>query len=294
MGTDSGISYVHHTLNFWRGCTKVSPGCDNCYMYQEQKRYGKDPTVVVRCSDAIWKQPFAGGKKEWKPGDRVMVCSWSDFFHRDADDWRKEAWAVMMSRPDIHWIVPTKRTERIIECLGPAWSAGWHVESLTILASVENQAMANKRIPELIEARAQWPCFHAGLSVEPMLEAVDLKAVEWTIEDAEWLCNALTGEAWCQNSASPSGYVDDIPKIKWVIIGAENAPRDKVRHCPSVTIHNLKCDCQGAGVPVYVKQIHFDDDKGILVRQPEGWTREYPDYMEVKDLATKGTKDTKV
>ncbi len=296
MGTDSGIPYVHHTWGPWRGCTKVSAGCNNCYMFREQRRWDNDPTKVVRCSKGNWRQPFkkvtagqvADGlyplaqmfKEVWQPGDRVMVCPWSDFFHPAADEWREEAWGVMGARPDIHWIVPTKRTERIPECFKGL--AGFHVESLTILASVENQAMADKRIPELLEAKAEWPCFHAGVSLEPMLEYVDLRSVGWAIEDADWVCNALTGEAWCQNSDSPSGYVDDCPKLEWVIIGAENAPKDKVRHCPSVNIHSAKCDCQSAGVPVYVKQIHYDDKdcSGRLNKMPKGWTRQYPDYME--------------
>lgn len=247
-------------------------------MFKGQSRWGKDPEKVVRCSDAIWRLPKT---KAWKKGDRVMVCHWSDFFHPAADGWRKEAYEVMLSRPDIHWIVPTKRTLRIIECLGQAWQAGYHVESLTILASVENQAMATKRIPALLGARGMgdiFPRFHAGISVEPMLEAVDLKAVEQTRGDAEWVYNMLTGEALCTNSDSPSAYVDDCPKIEWVIVGAENASKQEVRHCDSHNVVSIQKDCMAAKVPVYVKQIH--DSKSRLVKMPKGWPREYPDYME--------------
>jgi protein gp37 len=28
---DSLIEWTHHTFNPWIGCTKVSPGCANCY-----------------------------------------------------------------------------------------------------------------------------------------------------------------------------------------------------------------------------------------------------------------------
>lgn len=279
MGTDSDIPYVHHTWGPWRGCTPVSAGCDNCYMFRGQKRYGNDPTTVVRCSEGNWRQPYAGGKKAWEKGDRVMVCSWSDFFHPAADEWREEAWGVMGGRPDIHWIVPTKRTERIPGCFEEL--AGFHVESLTILASVENQAMADKRIPELLEARAAWPCFHAGVSLEPMLGPVDLG--RWVYHNAcgctEYDVVPESDERFrcthCRDSHA-------VTELEWVIIGAENAPADKVRHCPSVTIHTAKCECQSAGVPVYVKQIHYDDDKGTLVKMPEGWTREYPDYMDCR------------
>jgi len=250
VGTDSGIPYVHHTWGPWRGCTKVSAGCENCYMFREQTRYKNDPTKVVRCSKGNWRQPYAGGVKAWKKGDRVMVCPWSDFFHPDADDWRKDAWAVMLSRPDIHWIVPTKRTERITECLEPTWVAGFRVESLTILASCENQAMADRRGTELRvalgEVYSSYPRFHAGISVEPMLESVKLGGLE---------------------------------DIEWVIVGAESAPRHKVRHCASHKIVWLYEDCMAATVPVYVKQIH--DSRGRLVKMPKGWPRQYPGYMGV-------------
>ena len=28
---NSNIEWTDHTFNPWMGCTKVSPGCDNCY-----------------------------------------------------------------------------------------------------------------------------------------------------------------------------------------------------------------------------------------------------------------------
>src|SRR4051812_4724891 len=31
MAKETGISWADSTLNGWIGCTKVSPGCDNCY-----------------------------------------------------------------------------------------------------------------------------------------------------------------------------------------------------------------------------------------------------------------------
>src|SRR5438445_7820588 len=42
MGQATIISWTHHTWNPWRGCTKISPGCKNCYMFTAQERYGND------------------------------------------------------------------------------------------------------------------------------------------------------------------------------------------------------------------------------------------------------------
>lgn len=48
MGKNSAIEWTDHTWNPWIGCLKVSPGCKQCYMYRDQKRYGRDPMVGAR------------------------------------------------------------------------------------------------------------------------------------------------------------------------------------------------------------------------------------------------------
>ncbi len=244
MGTNSNIPYVHHTWGPWRGCTPVSPGCVNCYMFRGQLRYGNDPTKVVRCSRAIWKQPLSKGVNRWKAGQRVMVCSWSDFFHSAADEWRDEAVRVMMGRPDLWWIIPTKRVGRIIGCLDKVPS-DFDFYGLTILASVENQEMADERIPELIEVKKRWPDLRIAASVEPLIGHVVLR---------------------------------QLSALDWVIVGAESASKSKVRYCPARWVHDIVCDCRAEDTPCYVKQIH--SSAGWLVKEPEGWPREYPEYME--------------
>ena len=34
--------------NPWHGCTKISPGCVNCYMYARDAEFGKDSSVVTK------------------------------------------------------------------------------------------------------------------------------------------------------------------------------------------------------------------------------------------------------
>ena len=244
MGTDSGIPYVHHTWGPWRGCTKVSAGCENCYMFRGQLRWNNDPTKVVRCSKGNWGQPLSRGVNRWRAGERVMVCPWSDFFHPAADEWRADALRVMGGRADLWWIIPTKRVGRIIGSLEKLPS-DFDFYGLTVLASVENQAMADERIPELVEVKKRWPGLRIGASVEPLIGHVVLR---------------------------------QLPALDWVIVGAENAGKDKVRYCPARWVHDIICDCRAEEVPVYVKQIH--DNKRRLVKEPPGWTRQYPEYME--------------
>jgi protein gp37 len=39
MGSKTNISWCDSTINFWSGCTKVSPGCKNCYAEARDKRH---------------------------------------------------------------------------------------------------------------------------------------------------------------------------------------------------------------------------------------------------------------
>ncbi len=60
----SRIEWTDHTFNPWRGCTKVSPGCEHCYAETLSRR---NPAVLgtwgrgrprVRAIEATWRQPL--------------------------------------------------------------------------------------------------------------------------------------------------------------------------------------------------------------------------------------------
>ena len=53
MGEHTHIEWTEATWNPWHGCVKVSPGCAHCYMYRDKKRFGQDPSVVVRSGSVI-------------------------------------------------------------------------------------------------------------------------------------------------------------------------------------------------------------------------------------------------
>ena len=44
-------------------------------MYRDKNKYGQDPRVVVQVSEHTQNQVL----KAAKPGDKIFVCSWSDF-----------------------------------------------------------------------------------------------------------------------------------------------------------------------------------------------------------------------
>lgn len=64
MAQNSKISWTTHSFNHVRGCTKISPGCTNCYAEQGSKRnpavlgiWGPQGTREI-ASDAAWREPI--------------------------------------------------------------------------------------------------------------------------------------------------------------------------------------------------------------------------------------------
>jgi len=91
MGKDSSIQWTDHTWNPWRGCTKVSPGCTNCYAETLSHRnpaifgkWGPNGTRVV-ASESKWREPLAWDRAAKKAGERhrVFCASLADVF----EDW---------------------------------------------------------------------------------------------------------------------------------------------------------------------------------------------------------------
>jgi protein gp37 len=70
MAENSAIEWTDHTFNPWRGCTKVSPGCANCYAEALSKRTGhgeyRRGVPRERMSVDYWKQPLRWNREAAK------------------------------------------------------------------------------------------------------------------------------------------------------------------------------------------------------------------------------------
>lgn len=132
MGAESKIEWTHSTWNPWRGCDKVDPACAHCYMFRDQERYGNDPSVVTRCAPSTFRAPLSrawervrAAKNAQHGQHLVFTCSWSDWFHEDADEWRPEAWDIIRRTPGSTYQILTKRDDRMADHLPPDWGDGW-------------------------------------------------------------------------------------------------------------------------------------------------------------------------
>lgn len=236
MAELSIIEWTHSTLNFWRGCDKVDPTCAACYMFRDQRRYGRDPSVVVRCTPSTFEAPLRSRK--WaQTRDRflaelgyhlVFVCSWSDFFHEKADPWRAEAWDVIRQTPQSTYQILTSRPERILEQLPPDWGDGWpHVwMGVTI---------GNRKFVHRADLLRQTPAAVRFISAEPLLGPLvydsDVGMVRdgWPVDlddDHHGVPEHLRSDpytpAWEDGADLPEL---DLAGIDWLIVGGESGGR---------------------------------------------------------------------
>lgn len=172
----TNIPFCDETYNPWSGCTPVSKGCDNCYMYREKKRYGQNPSIVVRSTDSTFYKPL-----RYPSGISVFTCSWSDFFIENADAWRHDVWEIIAQRQDVKFIIITKRVDRIKKCLPSNWAAGY--PNVVLGFTAEDQWLFDKRwsIIRTIPAAA-YLCMH-----EPALGQIIYPNDFLTLGNRSWV-----------------------------------------------------------------------------------------------------------
>lgn len=245
MGTGSKIEWTEATWNPTVGCTKVSPGCDNCYAEKITNRFGGAGAfdTVVLHPDRLDK-PL-----HWKKPRRVFVNSMSDLFHDDVPDtFIAEVWAVMAMAPQHTFQVLTKRHARMRSILSSkrfrilvqnrSYKRNPYFKppvlplpNAWLGVSVEDQKWANIRIPALLgtPAAVRW------LSCEPLLGPIDL--YETAIGPLQRFPDEPNGE---------TGRID------WVVVGGESGRDARPMH-PDWA-RSLRDQCVSAGVPFFFKQ----------------------------------------
>lgn len=263
MGLLSHIGWTDHTLNFWTGCKKVSAGCKFCYMYRGKDRWGVDPTVVVKSNERSIKNVL----NKAKPGDKIFVCSWSDFFIEDADQWREEAWAVIRSRPDLQFQILTKRIERAGKCLPKDWGRGY--KNVWLGVSVESEDVVD-RVYQLLVT----PAAIRFVSYEPALGPVNFKPFI---------------SVW----GAPVYIYDDgveVEPLDWIILGGESGnDTGKWGYRPAelewFTDVVSQCKNEFSDVPLFVKQMgtHISKQLGLKSR-PGDEIAEFPEHLRIQEF----------
>lgn len=252
MGQDSKIEWTTHTFNPWRGCTKVSAGCANCYAEKLSYRnpgvlgiWGDNGTRVI-ASESAWKEPLKWDRAAKMAGERhrVFCASLADVFE-DRPELvapRVRLFHLISETPNLDWLLLTKRPENIHRFYGgQGVSRSWSESmppNVWLGTSVENQAAAEERIPQLLAA----PATVHFLSMEPLLGAVDLTDIGGPGHDHD----ALTGEYRDASVFRNTGGID------WVIVGGESGSHARPMH--PQWVRSIRDQCVQAGVPFHFKQ----------------------------------------
>lgn len=268
MGEATTIEWTDHTFNPWRGCTKVSPGCANCYAEAMARRnpkvlgeWGPGGTRVV-AAESYWRQPLKWDREAREADERrrVFCASLADVFE-DRDDLiapRARLLRTIYECRNLDWLLLTKRPENwrklVEESLTEVvmdddhdpglaatlmlWLNGDPPPNVWLGVSAEDQRRADERIPQLhkIPAKIKF------LSVEPMLGPIE---TERSLYGYDW--DLLGGEEWSPALARRHG------SISWVICGGESGPN--ARPFDIRWARSLRDRCATAGVPFFMKQL---------------------------------------
>lgn len=279
MSEQTKIEWADHTFNPWMGCTKVSPGCANCYAEATMDTWlgkvcwGKGQTRE-RTSPANWKLPLkwnAAGKvcvqcatPVGSDGDcacgqigacgetrrpRVFCASLADWLDDEVPiEWLADLLQLIRETPELDWLLLTKRPvnwrERVRQCI------------LTCRQSCEGrcywlQEWLNGNPPANV-----W----MGTSVEdqqraderiPELLKIPARVRFLSVEPllGPISLSLLTTEVPYRDGYEPT----KVRSIDWVIVGGESGP--KAGACDVVWIRDVVTQCKTAGVPCFVKQL---------------------------------------
>jgi protein gp37 len=287
MSKNSKIEWTDHTFNPWRGCTKVSPGCANCYAETLSKR---NPALLgewgagkprVLASDDMWRQPLKWDRvaaldlENWtravdaRTGDaglkptrpRVFCASLADWLDDEVPiEWLARLMELIMRTPNLDWLLLTKRPEN------------WNGRILGALAEVEGiKGDWPSRDPEtqtggmLNDWLGENPPANVwiGTTVEdqaraderiPLLLSIPAKVRFLSCEPLLGVVDLRIPElrGVMDDPRFGGNFRDFNEALHWVICGGESGPKARPMH--PAWARSLRDQCYAAGVPFMFKQ----------------------------------------
>lgn len=181
MASNSSIEWTESTWNPVTGCTKISPGCKNCYAERMTKRLkGMGQPNYVNEFKLTIHEHILLLPNHWKKPRIIFVNSMSDLFHEEVPvEFIQRVFNVMRRAKWHRFQILTKRSDRLLELdhLLPWTPNVW------MGVSVENQDYTF-RIDHLRRTGAHVKF----LSLEPLigpLSSLNLCGIDWVIVGGE-------------------------------------------------------------------------------------------------------------
>jgi protein gp37 len=270
---NSTIEWCDHTFNAWEGCTKVSPGCANCYAETRNQRYhggkhwGPGAPRLLR-SDAYWKEPLKWNRDLQY---RCLVCGATEegineyhfckqceldahpirqrVFCSSLADWLDEEGPVdqlgrllrlIHDTPNLDWLLLTKRPENWRDRIERARE---HYDGYADLNSwLDGTAPPNVWIGTTVENQE-----YADKRIPELLK-IPAKVRFLS-------CEPLLGPVVLPWRTGVRAQL-----IHWVIVGGESGA--KARPIQVGWARSLQSQCFEAGVPFFFKQFGEFAPKG--------------------------------
>ena len=230
------------------GCTRCSPGCDNCWALGMEERFNK-PSDIITYYDRL---PRFEKKKP------TVYSIWNDLFHEYvSEDFRYEAYKAMILNKQHTYLILTKREKEMAEFFSPkncftlpTFEGIWH--GLTIC----NQQEADEKIPIFLQVPGK-----KFLSVEPMLGLIDI---------TKWLPQMV------YNPGKTTPERETFMVIDAVILGGETGA--KARPLKLEWASKIAEQCKAAGVPLFTKALTINS-------KPDHNIEDWPKELRIRELA---------
>lgn len=272
MAENSAIEWTHHTFNPWRGCTKVSAGCANCYAETMSGRnpktlgtWGPNGTRVV-AAESYWREPVKWDRAAHEAGEkhRVFCASFADVFEdwkgpmtgvaggtafSSGGDWRindssrpltmndvrNRLLKLVAATPNLNWLLLTKRPQNILTLTRRA---------IDPFEEAHGNEMADPNGLDVATFADLYPNVWLGTSVEDRQHGLPRIDVLRRIPAA---VRFLSVEPLLEDLGTI-----DLTGIHWVIVGGESGHSSRPMHPDWV--RSLRDQCQAAGVAFFFKQ----------------------------------------
>lgn len=216
MAQKSEIEWTDATWNPVTGCTKVGPGCDNCYAERFAERWRGVPNhpytqgFDLRLWPSRLSQPSA-----WKKPRMIFVNSMSDLFHKN---------------------VPRDYVDQVFDAME---AANWHVYQVLTKRSSLMRNYVRRRYGDGSVPTHIW----LGVSVEDDAHRSRIGHLQEINSDARFISfEPLLGPIYGVNLSG----------IAWAIVGGESGPRARPMKGEWATA--IRFICERDGVAFFFKQ----------------------------------------
>lgn len=216
MTKTTEIEWTNATWNPVTGCTKISPGCENCYAERFSERFrGVKDHPFENGFDLTLRPTRIEQPLSWKKSRMIFVNSMSDLFHKK---------------------IPSSFIEEVFETME---KSDWHIFQVltkrsSLMRNFINSRYKDRKVPYNI-----W----LGTSVEDAQRKSRISHLQETNSNVRFLSiEPLIGNVGTLN----------LQGIDWVIVGGESGPRS--RPMKEDWVREVRDQCQEQDVAFFFKQ----------------------------------------